>query len=99
MGEHAPRSRCLKRRVLNIEMRVMVTSNRAAEFHCPNCNALYKVVRLESKSTERNRQITCRSCGAPLQGREGAFTLKYFLIRSPPEIKQRRFKTARHIRL
>ena len=36
--------------------------------------------------------------GAPL-GREGIFILKYFLIRSPPDIKQRRFRTARHIRL
>jgi transcription elongation factor Elf1 len=87
------------RAVLDIEMHMMVTSNRTAEFHCPNCNALYKVVRLESKSTEGNRQITCRSCGAPLQGREATFNLKYFLVRSPPDIKQRRFKTARHIRL
>jgi hypothetical protein len=25
-------------------------------------------------------QITCRSCGAPLQGREGKDILKYFLV-------------------
>jgi hypothetical protein len=25
-------------------------------------------------------EITCRSCGGPLQGRDGRFLLKYFLV-------------------
>ena len=28
-------------------------------------------------------QITCRSCGTPLEGREGRFILKYFLVSRP----------------
>jgi predicted Zn finger-like uncharacterized protein len=56
-------------------------ATKAAEFHCPNCNALYKVVRMEAKSTADDREIVCRACGAPLQGREGNFILKYFLVK------------------
>jgi predicted Zn finger-like uncharacterized protein len=76
----------------------MATSDKATEFNCPNCNALYKVVRMEAKSTAGDREITCRSCGAPLQGREGDFILKYFLVKPPPDRKQQRFRATRHVR-
>ena len=46
---------------------------------CPNCKALYKVVRLE-KAVQK--QPICRDCGAPLQARAGRFVLKYSLVRS-----------------
>lgn len=52
-------------------------------FNCPNCNALYKMVRVEAAPTAIEREIACRRCGAPLQGREGAFIFKYFLVDRP----------------
>jgi hypothetical protein len=36
------------------------------------------VVQIEAPSDPV--EITCRSCGGPLQGREGRFLLKYFLV-------------------
>jgi predicted RNA-binding Zn-ribbon protein involved in translation (DUF1610 family) len=55
----------------------------AAQFNCPNCGAQYKVVRVEADPLTADREITCRSCGAPLQGREGGLVLKYFLVGHP----------------
>ena len=40
-------------------------------FNCPNCQARYKLVRVAGDDINFDGQITCRSCGAPLQGREG----------------------------
>jgi len=51
----------------------------AAPFKCPNCGALYEVVRVEA-APANDREITCRACGGRLPGREGALILKYFLI-------------------
>ncbi len=51
-------------------------------FDCPDCGAQYKLVRVEADA-EQDRQITCCRCGAPLNGREGAFALKYFLVGRP----------------
>jgi predicted Zn finger-like uncharacterized protein len=51
-------------------------------FTCPNCGALYEVVRVEA-APANNREITCRACGGPLRGREGALILKYFLVARP----------------
>jgi predicted Zn finger-like uncharacterized protein len=50
-------------------------------FTCPNCNALYQIVRQEAGPDTVDRQITCRACGAPFNGREGKFLLKYFMLR------------------
>jgi hypothetical protein len=48
-------------------------------FHCPTCDALYKVVRVEAPPTHDN-PVLCLGCGGPLQNREGKFALKYFRI-------------------
>jgi hypothetical protein len=67
---------------------------------CPNCGALYRLVRAEAGPESGDREITCRSCGAPLQGREGRFILKYFLIERANDKKQRhRHLTQRSPRL
>src|SRR6516162_703381 len=50
----------------------------AAKFRCPNCEAQYKVVRVESPPSQRDRQLLCLSCGGPLHNRDGRFALKYF---------------------
>jgi hypothetical protein len=51
-------------------------------FDCPNCRAEYKLVRAEADPPP-DPQIVCRRCAAPLQGREGKFMLKYFLVDRP----------------
>ena len=52
-------------------------------FDCPQCGAKYKLVRAEADEQTIDRQITCRKCGAPLQGRQGNAVLKYFLVDRP----------------
>ena len=51
-------------------------------FTCANCGALYQVVRGGEAGPESvNGEITCRSCGAPMPGRDGPFVIKYFHLR------------------
>jgi hypothetical protein len=50
-------------------------------FTCPNCQALYQVVKVEPGLETVDRELACLSCGAPLSGREGNFVLKYFMLR------------------
>jgi predicted RNA-binding Zn-ribbon protein involved in translation (DUF1610 family) len=52
-------------------------------FECPNCGAQYKIVRVETDGAVPEGQLTCRTCGGPLHGREGRFILKYFLVDRP----------------
>jgi hypothetical protein len=55
-----------------------------APFNCSYCGAKYKIVRVEAPpGPATDRQIVCLSCGGPLNGREVAFLLKYFLIERP----------------
>jgi len=51
-------------------------------FNCPNCNALYQVVKSEPGPETVVRAVTCRPCGAPLPPREGKFANKYFFLRN-----------------
>ena len=48
-------------------------------FRCQSCDAEYRVVRIEAPPTH-DRQLTCLSCGGPLNNREGKLALKYFRI-------------------
>ena len=59
--------------------RLLPAMPETTRFDCPNCAAEYKLVRAEAGPSP-DHQIECRRCGAPLQGREGKFVLKYFLI-------------------
>jgi predicted RNA-binding Zn-ribbon protein involved in translation (DUF1610 family) len=52
----------------------------ASLFNCPNCNGLYHIVKVEAPPVMNEDQLTCLSCGGPLNGREGRFILKYFFI-------------------
>lgn len=51
-------------------------------FVCPNCDAKYKLVRVEAAPgpTTDDPKIACLSCGDPLLAREGSNVLKYFLF-------------------
>ena len=59
----------------------MVAETQPVPFKCPNCGALYQIVRVEA-APANDREITCPVCGAPLTGRDGQFILKYFLLAS-----------------
>ena len=71
---------CLKGRVM--------AGVRFNSFTCPNCNALYQLVRVEAGHETGQREPTCRSCGAPLPSREGVFALKYFLLRNAGRVQR-----------
>jgi hypothetical protein len=68
----------------------MTALTRAAEFNCPQCGALYKLIRVEAPPSSDEREITCRNCGAVLQGREGPYILKYFMVNRPKQVAARR---------
>jgi predicted Zn finger-like uncharacterized protein len=51
-------------------------------FNCPNCNAQYKVVKIEAPALASAEDVTCVSCGTALQARDGKLALKYFLVGS-----------------
>ena len=61
---------------------------RTVQFQCLNCGALYQVIQCEAGPETDDRQITCRACGAPLVGRDGQFVLKYFLLRTPGQMRR-----------
>jgi predicted Zn finger-like uncharacterized protein len=65
--------------------RIMATGK--PSFHCPNCNALYQVVKSEAGPETVDREITCRSCGGPFPRREGKFILTYFCLRKAGRIQ------------
>jgi hypothetical protein len=50
-------------------------------YYCPNCDALYQIVRVEAAPETSFREIACGDCGAPFPVREGKFVLKYFMLR------------------
>jgi uncharacterized protein YbaR (Trm112 family) len=58
-----------------------MANNRPPLFFCPNCKALYQVVKTEAGPKTTDHDITCQECKAPFPGREGKFVLKYFMLR------------------
>ncbi len=65
-------------------------SPNSAPFKCPNCDALYQIVRIEA-GPSNDRAIICRSCGGPLPARDGQLVLKYFLLRRSGEFKRTKY--------
>jgi len=47
------------------------------------------VVKAEPGPETVDREIVCRSCGAPLTGRDGKFVLKYFMLREAGRTRRR----------
>ena len=66
----------------------MVTTA-STSFRCRQCDADYELVRMAVPAERHEREIACLCCGAPLQGRQGDYVLKYFLVGRPTE-RQRR---------
>ena len=59
----------------------MVSKSAAVHFNCPNCNALYRLIKVEAGPEAIFREMACRACGAPLPARDGMLVCKYFLLR------------------
>ena len=57
-------------------------------YFCPNCNALYEIVKVKAGPESEHRRITCQVCSAPFPARDGKFVFKYLMLR----------KAAAHIR-
>jgi predicted RNA-binding Zn-ribbon protein involved in translation (DUF1610 family) len=62
----------------------------SSRFNCPNCSAVYEVVSVEAENVAVDRELTCLSCGAPLQSRQGRFVLKYLLLTPRRSVGARR---------
>jgi predicted RNA-binding Zn-ribbon protein involved in translation (DUF1610 family) len=62
----------------------MTLKQAMSRFDCPSCGARYTLLRVEAEGVDASGQIACRSCGGPLQGYDGHFILKYFLLERPP---------------
>jgi predicted Zn finger-like uncharacterized protein len=58
-------------------------SPNASLFRCPNCNALYQVVRAKAGPKAVDLETACGICGGVFVVREGLFVLKYFLLQLP----------------
>jgi predicted Zn finger-like uncharacterized protein len=67
----------------------MTEKLRPSAFHCPHCAAKYALVKVEAVSPV-GAKVHCISCGGPLDGRENAFILKYFLLERPRHDEQQR---------
>jgi predicted Zn finger-like uncharacterized protein len=59
-------------------------------FTCPNCQALYDLVKVEAGPETTIEEVKCLSCGGPLPAREDEFILKYFLLRKAGRVQQSR---------
>ncbi len=70
--------------------------NVSTRFVCPNCGAIYRVIRAEAGPETLDREIACRSCDGPIDGREGRFVLKYFLVGRPRVQALERRSGSRH---
>jgi len=68
------------------EFHRMTVKQPTSRFDCPHCGATYTLVRVEAESARADGQIACRSCGGPLDGHDGRFILKYFLVDRPTRL-------------
>ena len=66
------------------------------QFNCLDCNALYHLIKVEAGPETVDRELNCRTCGAPLPARDGQFVLKYFLLQKPIDALQAQ-TYARHV--
>ena len=62
---------------------------RTVLFKCPNCGAVYQVVKAEAGPETSDGPVACRICGAPLAGRDGPFVPQIFSFADPWAAPQR----------
>jgi hypothetical protein len=69
----------------------VVQDTRTGQFNCPNCDALYYLIKAEAGPETVDLELTCLVCNVPLPAREGPVVFKYFLSGSaPPRRKTRK---------
>jgi len=68
------------------------TSNSPPLFTCPNCKALYQVIKFEAGLKAPDTETKCQVCAGPLVGREGQFVLKYYLLRQAIRRERRKWR-------
>lgn len=64
-------------------------------FQCPQCQATYKVVRVEAAAAPDRHAVNCVVCGQELASGDGSSFLKYFLVGRPPAGKSASSKTSK----
>ena len=60
-----------------------VAQDQPQEFGCPQCQARYKIVRVDAGPQPVNRPLYCKVCRWPFVSTDGEDILKYFLIDRP----------------
>ena len=73
----------------------MGASNSPPLFTCPNCKALYQLVKVEAGPETSDTQKSCQVCAGPFVGREGKFVLKYYLLREAIRRERRKWRGGR----
>ncbi|PWT83920.1 MAG: hypothetical protein C5B58_05665 [Acidobacteria bacterium] len=71
---------------------VMGAGNSPPLFTCPNCKALYQVIKFEEGIKTPDTEKRCQVCAGPLVGREGKFVLKYYLLRQAIRRERRKWR-------
>ena len=56
---------------------------RAVPFICLQCQALYKVFRVQRPSSASSKPVFCKTCRRPFDSTDGHDILKYFLVDKP----------------
>jgi predicted Zn finger-like uncharacterized protein len=72
----------------------MASPNLPPLFRCPNCSALYQVVKTDAGPETVELEIACTICSGPFTASEGQLALKYFLLRKgiPRRLRPERAK-------
>jgi len=60
-----------------------MAQDQTQEFTCPQCQARYKIVRVNAGPQTVNRPVHCKVCRWPFVSSDGEDILKYFLIDRP----------------
>jgi hypothetical protein len=60
-----------------------MTNSVKVDFHCPNCQAGYSIVRVVKELGKTSRPVRCNVCRGPIPATDGYDMLKYFLVRRP----------------
>jgi hypothetical protein len=68
----------------------MGTTKGPQSYFCDNCDAMYEISKIEGGDTAADPEIACLVCGAPFAAREGAYLLKYLMLRKATRLRKGR---------
>jgi hypothetical protein len=87
-GGYSPSCGCLRH-----ETASMPTKGPQSYF-CANCDAIYQVSKIEGGDRATNPEVPCLVCGAPFPAHDGAYLLKYFMLRKAARLRRGRLSAA-----